>query len=605
MAPGGAGVSNAPFFGQQHVTLGRVMKAQSGEEGDRLRLDLEDRSGLHSQTNLLSQRPQIGRLVFHKVVCGPKERFRDDSLVGNLTFPDKQGDGESDAGSQPVVIEKLIPPSFDIMLIKELLAALDRQNILALLSGMFNECQIVLTSQNNFRLKAAINCLLRLMYPFHWQHTLVPLLPRSCIGMLSLKQPYIIAVNQFVFPSCIELIPKKAIVVFLDHNQIRISPGSFIPFPSTIKNRLSTAIQQFRVMLFRSLVRNKDPGAEGFDSKLREGFRDFSGAKGTPRVNKEGDDGAAKKPSKSHQVLEVKVTAPKTSSTNIDSTNIDGGGEGSTSSGTSSFRSRMAMGSGVTRPEVSLQILKRHFLDCFVSLFYKFRLYWTGNPAQPLDVRGFLNVTKAEYRPFVHKFVRTRSFGFFIETRAVLNIDQHSPTYVFDEMVYRKIYDKYRKIRSLEAASKHGKMLCQKGKSRWKMRSVEVLQNKLNVYKYNKKKGAKYTRVLKPGWFQLEIPAAQLQSNFYSFELRNIWEDEKDDSTLTFRVSTETERHNWVKAIQVRIMDSHLRSQYEFVVSKLGPRFAAADSGMASFKPAEKDRRVKKHGHKRSSTLQL
>eukprot|EP00472_Partenskyella_glossopodia_P010246 CAMPEP_0197538462 /NCGR_PEP_ID=MMETSP1318-20131121/59735_1 /TAXON_ID=552666 /ORGANISM="Partenskyella glossopodia, Strain RCC365" /LENGTH=2527 /DNA_ID=CAMNT_0043096877 /DNA_START=151 /DNA_END=7734 /DNA_ORIENTATION=+ len=595
LAQGKQSGRNPMFVGQNHVALDQLLAARTNKNNKKNKssntsssqhvsqvcVDLEDKSRLNSQPDLLASIPKTASIVCHSISLSPLNKMtaQDDPLmVKSLVFPDKGSSIPPNISSSeqvPVnVVEKLIPPSFDLMLIKELLAALDRQNILALLSGMFNDCQIILTSQNNFRLKAAINCLLRLMYPFHWQHTLVPLLPKSCVGMLRLKQPYIIAVNQFVFPSCIDLIPPKAIVAFLDHNQIRIRPGSFIAFPSSIKNRLSTAIQQFRVMLFRSLVTNKPHKHQQTTT---------TGGGGPTTAGANGGDGSKHKHAASASAnsgrssLEIKV--PNTPTDGI----------GSTGMGRYRMASHRALAQATAaRPELSLQILKRHFLNCFVTLFYKIRLHWTGNPSQPLDVRGFLKATNPEYRPFIHNFVRTQTFGRFIEVRASLSIDQHSPRFLFDEMVYRRIYDKYRKVQSLSAMAKKGKMLCQKGKGRWKMRSVEVVTNMLNVYKYNKRKGAKYTRVLKPGWFQIDVPEAQVQDDHFTFELRNVWEQQKDDSTLTFRVNTDRERREWVKAIEVRIMDNYLRAQYEFIVGKFGKRFADADERTQKKKTASK-----------------
>eukprot|EP00468_Gymnochlora_sp_CCMP2014_P002962 CAMPEP_0167754498 /NCGR_PEP_ID=MMETSP0110_2-20121227/8299_1 /TAXON_ID=629695 /ORGANISM="Gymnochlora sp., Strain CCMP2014" /LENGTH=2366 /DNA_ID=CAMNT_0007640375 /DNA_START=9 /DNA_END=7109 /DNA_ORIENTATION=+ len=548
--------SRVAFVGQKNILFSDLKKFAKDHP-----IVLEDKSDLHSQGNLFKKAGNSpGMLIFHEIRVGPRQRFfRDDSLVQSLTFPERKYFKSLDAKNNEMM-DKLIPPSFDIMLIKELLAALDRQNILALLSGMFNECQIILTSQNNFRLKAAINCLLRLMYPFQWQHTLVPLLPRSCVGMLALKQPYIIAVNQFVFPSCIDLIPQKAIVAFLDHNQIRIRPGSFVPFPSSVKNRLSTAIQQFRVMLFRSLVTNKD--APAAPRKARSNNR-------LP-VNKINDSGGhMTTASSSANQIEQRYKAGAA---------IQGSNPASPEEKTSmaSYRlsQKMLAYSTSARPEISLGVLKRHFLECFVSMFYKIRLNWTGNPSQPLDVRGFLSSTRPEYLPFIDSFVRTKSFGTFIELRSELSIDEHSTLYLFDDMVYRTIYEKLVTIKSLHESIKKGRMLCQKGRGRWKMRSVEIIKNKLNVYKINARKGAKYTRILKPGWFQIEIPQQQNGQNYYAFELRNAYDAQKDDSTLTFRVSSESEREAWIRAISVRIMDSQLRWRYEFIASKFGGRFA-------------------------------
>ena len=36
------------------------------------------------------------------------------------------------------------------------------------------------------------NSVLRLMYPFQWQHMLVPMLPPDSIGVIHLKKPYIL-----------------------------------------------------------------------------------------------------------------------------------------------------------------------------------------------------------------------------------------------------------------------------------------------------------------------------------------------------------------------------------------------------------------------------
>jgi hypothetical protein len=96
---------------------------------------------------------------------------------------------------------RLLPPSLDFELVKEMFAALDAgvsacalgpgsasatllraapdgwafaaQNVVTLLSALFGECRIIFSASSHYRIKAVINTLLRLMYPFQWQHLCV------------------------------------------------------------------------------------------------------------------------------------------------------------------------------------------------------------------------------------------------------------------------------------------------------------------------------------------------------------------------------------------------------------------------------------------------
>jgi hypothetical protein len=69
--------------------------------------------------------------------------------------------------------DALLPPAPDAALVRELFHCLDPQHMLTLFAALFGECRIVFSAASNFRLKAVINTLLRLMYPFQWQHMYV------------------------------------------------------------------------------------------------------------------------------------------------------------------------------------------------------------------------------------------------------------------------------------------------------------------------------------------------------------------------------------------------------------------------------------------------
>ena len=528
------------LVGQIHVSTHALLAMKAKTERS-----LEMSSLLHSNVRLVNE-TSPGRIVFLSVSSEPCAETPADPLQASLSFPELKG-GEAPCSPVPGELEQ---PEFDQVLVKEFLHALDRQNILSLLAAMLNECQIILTSQNNFRLKAAINCLLKLMYPFQWQHTLIPLLPRACASVLRTKRPYIIAVNHFMFADCRPLLPAKAVVVMLDHNQIRVEPGSFVPLPPSVKNGLSTAIQKYQITMFRSLMANASYRQEvsaTFASTLHPQKR-----RTAPGKRQNGGLAAVS----------------EAGSADVASAGRTGGSGGGSGGGGASFRR-----SGETSAdfEDALEKLKKEFVGAFVHVFYKVRLYWSWKPERPLDVHKFLNSTSHEFKAFVHAFVRTRIFARFLLARAPLGVAGHTTGATFDDAVYARVVSEYSDIKARRAAKHSGFLLCQKGKGRWKRRFVELSGNILNVYKYNRSKGPKYTRELKPGFFVVHAPVSQTHAKFFAFELRNAWEAEKNESTLSFRAGAAPERKAWVAMIRARVLSPALDKQYNYIQARYRP----------------------------------
>ena len=160
-------------------------------------------------------------------------------------------------------LDALLPPSLDILAFQELFSSLDPQNILTVFSALFSESQLIFTSSSLFRLSSVITSLTRLMYPFAWQHTYVPLLSASALPLLSIHQPYIVGVHTSLFdPATVPSLnsaspstllpssPFSPVVVDCDRNSVRCNVGSFLHFPVKCKQRMYKHIVKFQSQMF-------------------------------------------------------------------------------------------------------------------------------------------------------------------------------------------------------------------------------------------------------------------------------------------------------------------------------------------------------------------
>jgi hypothetical protein len=116
--------------------------------------------------------------------------------------------------------------------------------MMTLLAALFCECRLVFTATSNYRLSSVINSLLRLMYPFQWQHMFIPLLSEDSVGLIKFDRPYIIGVNSCLTKLIMPL-PSEVVHVDLDREMVQYRPGSFVQFPAKAKSRLSKAIRKF------------------------------------------------------------------------------------------------------------------------------------------------------------------------------------------------------------------------------------------------------------------------------------------------------------------------------------------------------------------------
>jgi len=119
---------------------------------------------------------------------------------------------------------------------------LNLDNILFLLNCILNERQILLCSSHYSLLGTIAEALTSLIYPFHWHHVYIPLLPSACIEFITAPVPFIMGTHQS-FLEGIE-IPTEVVTVYLDRNEI-VHNIKLPPLPEPQINKLRNALAPY------------------------------------------------------------------------------------------------------------------------------------------------------------------------------------------------------------------------------------------------------------------------------------------------------------------------------------------------------------------------
>ena len=367
-------------------------------------------------------------------IVSPPPPFRD------VTAEHKQVDASADVSLEDIRLDAfappvkassldgLLPPALDVAAFAELFSSLDPQNILTLFSALFSECQVVVTSASLWRLSSVMTSLTRLMYPFAWQHTFIPLLAPSSLPLLTVHLPYLVGVHTALFdpstlpssaPSAVPS-PFAPVVADLDRNLVRYAPGAFINFPVKCKQRLYKAIVRYQSSMFLLQAGDRGTAAAAVKGGGRGAISTTMGVSSGRSLSvygvASGSEGEAG-PSK----------APPSPSLAADEVG-EGKEEGVELKGR---RSGEAVSAGKAYP--ALRALRDAFIRIFLSLFSTYPLFLTP-PAEaktaaaaafPFDLPSFLFHSKAHYASFLHSMTRTRLFRHFIALRASPHMHAH------------------------------------------------------------------------------------------------------------------------------------------------------------------------------------
>ena len=70
--------------------------------------------------------------------------------------------------------------------------------MIVIFANMLNERRIIMTSKKLSRLSACVQAANSLIYPMHWQHIFIPVLPNHLLDYLSAPMPFLIGVPSVI-----------------------------------------------------------------------------------------------------------------------------------------------------------------------------------------------------------------------------------------------------------------------------------------------------------------------------------------------------------------------------------------------------------------------
>lgn len=115
--------------------------------------------------------------------------------------------------------------------------------MIAIFASMLNERRIVITSDRLSRLSACVQAANALIYPMHWQHIFIPLLPSSLLDYLSAPMPFLVGVPQATLATVRRSELLEVVLLNADTNQLTTPYDDVNSLPSEVVHSLRKALK--------------------------------------------------------------------------------------------------------------------------------------------------------------------------------------------------------------------------------------------------------------------------------------------------------------------------------------------------------------------------
>ncbi|KAL8614128.1 hypothetical protein ACOMHN_026345 [Nucella lapillus] len=155
-----------------------------------------------------------------------------------------------DVGQQmeTILLERPLDQRLTNVNYESLLQYLGTDKLIKVFSSILMERRLILCSQHLSILTQTIHALVALLYPFHWQHVYIPLLPRGMLDVCAAPMPFIIGILQQHLDRVTDLELEDVIIVDLDKRQVLRSVGDEATIlPKKVQKALKTAINMCKI----------------------------------------------------------------------------------------------------------------------------------------------------------------------------------------------------------------------------------------------------------------------------------------------------------------------------------------------------------------------
>ncbi|ESN99237.1 hypothetical protein HELRODRAFT_67031, partial [Helobdella robusta] len=120
----------------------------------------------------------------------------------------------------------------------EYYCAVDSKNMMQIFASMLLERRIIVTSHKLSKLTACIHTAAHLLFPFHWQHIFIPILPPHLLDFCSAPMPFLIGIHTSLWNRINKDDLSDALVLDADANDILSEFNDLDHFPPDVLAKL-------------------------------------------------------------------------------------------------------------------------------------------------------------------------------------------------------------------------------------------------------------------------------------------------------------------------------------------------------------------------------
>ena len=148
--------------------------------------------------------------------------------------------------------------------LRSLFEKLEPSIVLELLTYLLTESQLVLCLKSLSTLSSSSHSLISLLYPFEWEHTLIPVLPTKLMDILCLPTPYLLGILPTILPEVEDLPIEDVSIMDLDGGTWIQKVDLKCTIPKNLCNQVYTLLKD--VMKLSS---NQDQDIDMVDGKTK------------------------------------------------------------------------------------------------------------------------------------------------------------------------------------------------------------------------------------------------------------------------------------------------------------------------------------------------
>ncbi|XP_071155820.1 uncharacterized protein [Mytilus edulis] len=157
----------------------------------------------------------------------------------------------------------------------EYYSAVDTENMMRIFASMLHERRILITSKKLSRLTSCVHASTALLYPMHWQHLFIPILPPHLLDYVTAPMPYVIGIHSAVLEKARKNEISDAVILDVDTNTLITDYDDFEDLPSEISSYLKRHLKKDKII--QQMSTNGDVISKAFMQalvRLIGGYRD-------------------------------------------------------------------------------------------------------------------------------------------------------------------------------------------------------------------------------------------------------------------------------------------------------------------------------------------